>query len=156
VKSFIRHWLFAIACCGGVQALIAQTSDNPAFEVASVKTNTSRTGIRGYSFPGDRFEARNVPLRDLIVVAYGQAGLPLPDAQMIGGPGWIDADRFDVTAKVGAGNPNAVAQKQLMLRTLLRQRFTLAVHHDRRELPIFALVRSRKDGALGPQIRHGR
>jgi hypothetical protein len=36
-----------------------------SFEVASVKPNPSRIGVRGHSFPGDRFEARNVPLRDL-------------------------------------------------------------------------------------------
>jgi uncharacterized protein (TIGR03435 family) len=73
---------------------------------------------------------------------------------MSGGPTWIDADRFDVSAKVGAENQNTVAQKQLMLRTLLAQRFKLAVHHETRDLPMYALVRARKNGALGPQLRH--
>jgi uncharacterized protein (TIGR03435 family) len=132
----------------------ATDGKTPAFEVASVKQNTLRTGIRGHSFPADRFEARNVPLRDLIVVAYGEAGQMLPDAQMSGGPGWIDADRFDISAKVGAESPNSVAQKQLMLRMLLAQRFKLAVHHETRDLPIYTLVLARKDKALGPQLRH--
>ncbi len=132
----------------------AQTPPSPAFEVASVKQNTSRTGIRGHSFPADRFEARNVPLRDLIVVAYGDAGQPLPDVQMSGGPKWIDVDRFDVSAKVGAGRPNSVPQKQLMLRTVLAQRFKLVAHHETRDLQIYALVLARKDKALGRQLRH--
>jgi uncharacterized protein (TIGR03435 family) len=134
--------------------LFAQSPSTPIFEVASVKSNALRTGIRLHSFPGDRFEATNVPVRDLIIVAYGEAGRPLPDAQMSGGPSWIDADRFDVSAKVGAGSPNAVAQKQLMLRALLTQRFKLAVHDEIKDPPIYALVRARKNGALGPQLRY--
>jgi uncharacterized protein (TIGR03435 family) len=132
----------------------AAQAGSPAFEVASVKPNALRSGVRLHSFPGNRFEATNVPLRDLIIVAYGEAGRPLPDAQMSGGPAWIDADRFDVSAKAGAESQTTVAQKQLMLRTLLAQRFKLAVHHERRGLPMYALVRARKDGALGPQLRH--
>ena len=37
--------------------LLGQTQASPSFEVASVKPNTLRQGIRGHSFPGDRFEA---------------------------------------------------------------------------------------------------
>jgi uncharacterized protein (TIGR03435 family) len=132
----------------------APDSKGPTFEVASVKPNPSRKGVRLHSFPGDRFEATNVPLRDLIIVAYGEPGRPLPDAQMAGGPPWIDADRFNVSAKVGAESQNTVAQKQLMLQTLLAQRFELAVHHETRVGPIYALVRERKSGILGPQLRH--
>jgi uncharacterized protein (TIGR03435 family) len=71
---------------------------------------------------------------------------------MSGGPKWIDEDRFDVIAKVGAATQSSVAQKQLMLRTLLAQRFKLAVHHETKTLPILELVRARKDGAIGPQL----
>jgi hypothetical protein len=139
-----------VAVCA-VNALRAQVPDAkaPAFEVASVKPNALHSGARLHSFPGDRFEATNVPLRDLIIVAYGEPGRPLPDAQMFGGPSWIDADRFNVSAKIGTEGPKTVAQKQLMLRTLLAQRFKLAVHHETRDLPIYALVRARQNGALG-------
>jgi uncharacterized protein (TIGR03435 family) len=126
----------------------------PAFEVASVKPNPLRSGIRGHSFPGDRFVATNVPLRDLVVIAYGKAGQPLPDAQLLGGPSWIDSDRFDISATVGGDGLNGVAQKQLMLRALLTERFKLVVHTETRNLPIYALVLARKDRALGPQLHH--
>jgi uncharacterized protein (TIGR03435 family) len=39
-----------------------------------------------------------------------------------------------------------------MLRTLLAQRFKLAVHRETKTLPIFELVRARRDGAMGPQL----
>jgi uncharacterized protein (TIGR03435 family) len=125
----------------------------PAFEVASVKPNVSHTGIRGHSFPGDRFEATNVPLRDLIMIAYGDAGQPLPESQ-IAGPNWIDSDRFDISAKVGADRPNTVAQKQLMLRLLLTDRFKLAAHFEGRDSRAYALIAARKGGTLGPRLHH--
>ena len=40
-----------------------------------------------------------------------------------------------------------------MLRRLLAERFKLATHSERRELPIYALVMARSDGRLGPQLR---
>lgn len=134
--------------------LSAQPRAIPAFDVASVKSNPSRTGIRGHSFPGDRFEAKNVPLRELILVAYGEPGQLLPPVQLSGGPGWIDDDRFDISAIVGQDQSNSVAQKQLMLRSLLADRFKLVVRTETRDLPLFALVLSRQDRALGRQLRH--
>jgi uncharacterized protein (TIGR03435 family) len=130
-----------------------QSAARPAFDVASVKPNPARGGVRGHSFPGDRFEAKNVPLRDLIMIAYGQPGQLLTEAEMAGGPDWIDADRFDISATVGAGGPNSVAQKQLMLRTLLAERFKLRSHVEPRTLPLYALVLDKRDGTLGPQLR---
>src|SRR5690348_1300093 len=114
-----RRSLLLCVCVGlcGSTVTYTQTSAVPAFEVASVKPNAERRGIRWNRFPADRFEATNVPARDLILIAYGDAGQILPEIQMSGGPRWIDEDRFDVIAKVGADHPSTVAQKQLMLRT---------------------------------------
>ena len=39
-----------------------------------------------------------------------------------------------------------------MLRNLLADRFKLAVHHESREFPIYAVVIARSDRRLGPQI----
>jgi uncharacterized protein (TIGR03435 family) len=142
----------SVLCIGTVA--FAQSPKAPTFEVASVKANALRTGIRGHSFPGDRFEAKNVPLRDLIMVAYGEPGQFLPEFQLSGGPGWIGSDRFDISAKVGGDSPNSVAEKQRMLQTLLTERFKLLVHRETRDLPGYSLVLARKDGTLGPQLRH--
>ena len=40
-----------------------------------------------------------------------------------------------------------------MLRTLLEERFGLAVHFETREMPIYALMLARADGRLGPQLK---
>jgi uncharacterized protein (TIGR03435 family) len=95
---------------------------------------------------GGRVVAENVPLRALIQAAY-----QLRAFQVLGGPSWLDTDRFDIAAKA-AGNPNP-NEMLPMLRTLLAARFKLAVHTETREQPIDALTLSRSDGQLGSRLR---
>jgi uncharacterized protein (TIGR03435 family) len=96
--------------------------------------------------PGGRVNGTNVTAAALIRFAYG-----LPDFQVSGGPEWLASDRFDVVAKAEGDPP--LAEKRLMLRRLLAERFKLAAHTETRELPIYALVLARSDGRLGPQLR---
>src|SRR5262249_13906917 len=73
--------------------------------------------------------------------------------QIIGGPDWINAERFNLEAtytEVAAGWPT---RTDLMLRTLLTERFKLVVHDETRERPVYALVLARADGRLGPQLQ---
>ena len=93
-------------------------------------------------------------LSDLITLAYGDPGQVLPDSRLLGGPSWINSDRFDIKAKGGGDESDTAAEKQAMLRTLLRDRFNVAIHAETRDLPIYALVLARKDARLGPQLRH--
>src|SRR5690348_3515403 len=65
------------------------------FEVASIKPNKSLPSSRGAGFQRDgRFLARNMNLRSLIAIAYGEPR-PLPNFQIAGGPDWLDLDGFD-------------------------------------------------------------
>src|SRR6185503_18225879 len=75
---------------------------------------------------------------------------PIDAARIVGGPSWIDTDRFDITAKAAA--PTSPAQLTLMLRTLLADRFKLAAHTEMRDDSIYALVMARSDGRLGPNL----
>jgi len=96
---------------------------------------------------GGRMAMQNLTLRLLIVMAY-----ELQDFQITGGPAWQTADRFDISAK--AENPNtSFAQMRPMLQNLLADRFKLKAHRETRELPIYALVLTRADGRLGPNIK---
>ncbi len=128
----------------------------PTFEVASVKQNTSGSGLVMLGMqPGGRYQATNVPLRFLIRNAF-----QIQDSQLVGAPGWVDSDRFDIIAKADpsllgpppGGPGSGPAPVQLMLRALLADRFKLAIHTETRELPVYALVLARKDGKLGPQL----
>ena len=88
--------------------------------------------------------ASNVTLKILLQTAYG-----VKDSQISGAPGWFDSDHFDVEAKPedapAAGQPklgrdDREEQMKLMLQTLLADRFKLTLHHDTKELPLYALV----------------
>jgi uncharacterized protein (TIGR03435 family) len=118
-----------------------------AFEVASVKPNRADDGRVMLSMqPGGRFTATNVALRMLIRQAY-----EMQDFQIVNGPGWIGTDRFDVVAKAPEGEVTADRLRP-MLRALLAERFHLAAHTETREMSIYALVKARSDGKLGPKL----
>jgi len=128
------------------------------FEVASVNQNTSGSGQRSAGFqPGGRFTARNMTVRGLIAAAYGTPQ-PLPLYRIVGGPSWIDSDRFDVDARAStdlvdlADKPGWSSRGQQMLRALLAERFRMVARQEMRELPSYALVKARKDGRLGAQL----
>jgi uncharacterized protein (TIGR03435 family) len=131
----------------------------PAFEVASIKPNNSGDGRVMLGNQPGRFTATNVTLRMLIRNAY-----QLQDFQISGGPGWLASDRFDIVAKIEAGAQDAMPAGppvpgqgptllQLMLRSLLAERFKLAVHTETKEQPIYALVMARSAGRLGPELK---
>lgn len=126
-------------------AQLPQSADTaaPTFEVASVKPN--RTGAPGGSFvmPPGRFTATNIPLKVLITNAY-----QLSFFQVVGGPGWVGTDRFDIAAKAPDGAPPE--QTRAMVRTLLKERFKLVVHMETQDTPIYALVRA--GDRLGPKL----
>jgi len=120
----------------------------PAFEVASVKPNTSGDGrVLMTPQPGGRLNLVNVPLRLMIRYAYR-----VQDFQVVGGPDWLSTARFDVVAKAEGGNPSQ-EDLQLMLRSLLADRFKLVVRPDTREMPTYSLVPARADGKTAAQLR---
>ena len=115
-----------------------------AFDAASVKRNTTN----GAGLPpivlvqSGRLRAPFSTVRDLIQAAYG-----VEPNQVIGGPGWVDTDRFEITATLPQGA--AIADAPAMLRALLADRFGLVARQETRELPVLFLDASAK---LGPDI----
>jgi uncharacterized protein (TIGR03435 family) len=65
------------------------------------------------------------------------------------GPGWLDGNRFDITARAPEGT--APADLRVMLQNLLKQRFHLQAHMETREMPVYDLVVA-KDGVK--MVRH--
>jgi bla regulator protein blaR1 len=123
------------------------------FEVASVKPNKSGDlPTRIQLQPGGRITAENMSLRNLIRFAF-----QVQDFQLVGGPDWLEKERFDILAKaehdIVPGPPGTTGPGQLMLRSLLADRFKLTIHQEKRELPVYALMLARADGRLGPQLK---
>ena len=134
----------------------AQQKD-ATFEVASVKANRSGDTNGNLQLqPGGRVNASNMPVRPIITFAY-----QLAQYQLIGGPGWLNTDRYDLVAKMdqdvspatiipGASTPSPM---QVALRNLLEERFKLKVHRETRDMDIYALVMARPGGAPGPGLK---
>jgi uncharacterized protein (TIGR03435 family) len=139
----------------GVGVLVAQGIDMTLaatpFAAASVKKNRSGTNTTDGAIGGGRFRYVNETVVRLIGEAHG-AGQPLPAFKIVGGPDWITSERYDVNA-VADGNPTR-DELHASGRRLLAERFHLRAHGEQRDLPIYELVLDRRDGKLGPQLRH--
>ena len=130
----------------------------PSFDVASVRPNKSSAPPYSnfplnagamYTANGGLLSATNFPLVTYIFFAYNlmgnQAQFLVPQL-----PGWVMTNRFDIQARA-AGSPTK-DQMRLMMRSLLADRFKLAVHTEKREVPVLAFVLL-KPGKTGPQLQ---
>ncbi len=128
------------------QSTFSQTTEPPLrFEIADVHVSPKTTGRfqsrRALPARGGRYEITNATMVDLISIAYG-----FGDDKILGGPTWLEMDRFDVIAKVP---PDSTPETQkLMLQSLLADRFHLEVRKETQPQPTFALVSGKK-----PQLK---
>jgi uncharacterized protein (TIGR03435 family) len=135
--------------CAGLTALLASAAFSqspdvaPKFEIADVHASAkSRNAfVRTGPVRNGRYEIKTATMVDLIRIAYG-----FDADKILGGPNWLELDRFDVIAKVPPDS-TAETQKQ-MLQALLEDRFKLQVHKENRPLPIYALTAGKK-----PQLK---
>jgi len=126
-------------------AISQTTVPRPSFEVASIKPSNSSDGrIMFRNTPGGRFSTQGTPLRLLIGDAYR-----VRDSQISGGPSWINTERWDIEAKAESGAGLSPGQIQLMLQSLLAERFQLKLHTETRELPIYELMVAKN----GPKLK---
>lgn len=125
--------------CGAAFGQAAAASA-PAFEVASVKRNTTGERDSGDA-KGDRLTLRNMPMTVLIALAY-----QVPNDRVVG-PAWLITDGFDIDAKLPPGATRETVWP--MMQNLLAERFKLAVHRDQTPVPVYALV----VGKSGPKLQ---
>ena len=157
--SFCRK---ALLLSGGVLAVVAPIAigtlgvipsfgqsdqiSSAAFEVASVKPNRSG-GPTTRNIATGEIVFIDITLGEFIRMAYGLS------YHQLSGPDWVvntaSSDRFDVVAR--ASGPASKQEMMLMLRTLLVDRFHLAVHDETRKIPMYALVIAKN----GPKFKEG-
>ena len=123
-------------------ALRPTTDTKPEFEIAGVhaSTKTDNQPINQFmrsSAARGRYEMKNATMADLIRTAYGYD----PD-KILGGPNWLELDRFDIVAKMP--EDTTPDDRKLMLQALLADRFKLVLHKDSKPLPTYALIAGKK------------
>jgi uncharacterized protein (TIGR03435 family) len=90
---------------------------------------------------GEMVTYTRMSIKSLVRVAYG-----VKDYQVTG-PAWMDSLQFDISAKIPDGGSKDDAPE--MLKALLKERFQLAVHIEKKDHPIYALV----VGKGGPKLK---
>ncbi len=151
--------LWAIMVCGSVVTFGRQRSTpSPpsAFDVASVKP--SRLPPGNLTWDSRTFIAPGITVEQIISYAY-----QVPSSQVLGGPGWMRSERFEIRAKapqadsgpadetrpsdpplplipgMAPGMPQMLAGLLPMLRSLLAERFALRVRDEARLAPIYVV-----------------
>jgi uncharacterized protein (TIGR03435 family) len=120
-----------------VAEALHETPPPREFEVAELKpTPPDFRGGRIQIQPGGRVNIAGIPLKFLIQQAWD-----VNNDRLVGALPWMDTDRYDIVAKA------EVDERQMesdvfwtLLRTLLAERFKLAVHTENRPAEAFTLV----------------
>ncbi len=126
-----------------------------AFEVSTVKQNKSGGPGSHSDFHDGRFVASNTTLKTIVQYqAYG-----VPESRIVGGPGWIGSQRFDMEAKIDSAaldrlrtlaRDQSRIETRAMFQHLLADRFKFAAHWETRDLPVYVLVVQKKGASLHP------
>ena len=141
----MRQPVFAVLLLHIAARVSGQAADVSAFEVATIKPSADLMIWSGFQLPGGGrpvgdgnlcprcFEASHVTVKAMVAFAYD-----VRDFYISGGPGWVGNDRFDIIAK--AQTSATPVQIRVMMRTLLKERFQLAVRHQTRDATFYKLV----------------
>jgi uncharacterized protein (TIGR03435 family) len=141
LKVMQSCWRFFWILAAG--SVLAQGQDlRPAYEAASVKPNTSFSGSSSSHGSKGQVVFTNQSLKRYIERAYNVKPF------QVTGPDWMESVYFDITAKYPPETKDA--ERPVMLRTLLEDRFKLAVHRESKEMPGYALVVAKGGFKLKP------
>jgi uncharacterized protein (TIGR03435 family) len=127
-------------------SVVAQ--DEPNFTIASIKPSADNDpGMVVQQLPNGGYSGRKIPLVALLTSAYG-----ISPERIIGAPNWWKTDRYDIEARYEPRD-RAVPPLNVLLQGLLRERFGLIAHMEKRDFPVYVLRTIAKDGKLGPGVK---
>jgi uncharacterized protein (TIGR03435 family) len=115
--------------------------DVPKYDVATIKPSTGASDGRiMLMFTPDGVSMTGIPVQMLLREAFR-----VEDDRIIGAPGWVKTNRYDVQAKVSPEDAPKLdklkpEERRSMLLPLPVERFNLKYHHETRELPTYALM----------------
>lgn len=138
----------AVCLFCGAFGVIAQTpGDSPAYDIVSVKPSLPGVSPGGVDpLPsGLGYEAEATTVKSMISVMYR-----IPLRQIVGGPDWLDEEKFDVAAI--ADKAYTTDQLHMMFQRMLADRFHLKVHTETKPGRIYALVIAKSGSRLTPSL----
>lgn len=150
IRSKWLSTLWVVLFIGSLQGWIAfahgqtQNSAPPAttppgsslsFEVASIKLSSSLSSKGNFRIGGHQIYIDNESLNDLICFAY-----EVHPSQVLNGPAWIGTRKYDIVAEADMSQPPDLPQIRGLLKSMLSDRFGLRLHHEQKQLKVYALV----------------
>lgn len=139
-------------------ALLTSTllhGQQPTFDVVSIKPSQPGAQSRLPRISPGRVELFNTTLKQLVASAYSR--FPFDPREVVGGPPWIDSERFDIVATMERppqfDQTGMLGEINGMLRSLLEQRFGVKVHDEQREGDVYTLTFARRDRKTGAGLR---
>lgn len=116
-----------------VFSLVLLGQGSPQFEVASIKPagQLSPDVVLGLRADGAQVHISWASIKDFIYIGYHIR------RYQISGPDWLGGDKFDLAAKI----PEGTSQRTIaeMMQNLLKDRFALKTHWDKKELSVYTL-----------------
>ena len=125
----------------GLLTITPRQSAAQSFDVASIKPAPPDAKMSLTQWDPGRLYGSGVSLKQLIQWAY-----QVTDAQVAGGPGWVDSKWFEVEAKAEGSHTRDELLR--MLQPLLADRFKLALHRETKERQVYVLSIGKKGHKL--------
>lgn len=114
--------------------MMAKDAD-PDWEVVAVKPDDPNSTEAGFWLHDRRLEIKGKTAEQLLLYGYA-----LHESQVLNAPDWMRTERWQVEGVAGMpGQPNR-KQMESLVRKLLAERFGLVMHHEQREMRVFALA----------------
>lgn len=109
---------------------------HPDWEVATVKASDPNDGGHQHI----RFQGQHVMLFDHTVEEILLIGYGVQKVQLAGEPSWAKTERWNVDGVTDTEGEPDLRQLQELMQKILTERFGLTLHHEQREMPVYALT----------------
>ena len=119
-----------------------------SFDVASIRPHDPSNSTFVVRMPtAGQFTAVGAPLKLLVMLAHR-----VQESQIAGGPGWFATEKWDITAECDDRRHSA-DETNAMLQRLLKERFSLQIHSETRERPVYVLTVGKGGSKFQPSAR---
>jgi uncharacterized protein (TIGR03435 family) len=141
----VAHTTILVSIVNGQQSISQSPETAVQFDLVSIRpvAPSSREPVDFRLQPGGRLAITNLTLKTVISEAFA-----VKNYQIMGGPAWLDDDRFDLTAK--SNGDRSAKQMLAMLQTTLVERFRLKYHWKSKRVNVYALVLAKREPKLKP------
>lgn len=121
---------------------------DPDWEVATVRpSDPNDNGHQHISLRGRHVMLLDHTVDDILLIGFG-----VQKGQLVGEPDWAKTERWNVDGVPDVEGEPSMRQLQEMMQKILVERFGLKLHHEQREMPVFALTVAKGGPKMTPNL----